>query len=299
MTAAIQVEGLVKHYGQIHALRGLNLTVQEGEIFGLLGANGAGKTTLIKSLIGLTRPDQGRALVLGLDPQRHKNAVRRQIGYMPQSPVLYEDLSARENLVFWGKAHAIPDLKARIEETLAFIQLEGRADDPVYGFSGGMKQRLSLACALLHHPRMLFLDEPTTGVDPKLREAFWNTFRRMAQEGTTILLSTHQMDEALYCDRLAVMHDGQVLTSDTPKSLMARGSTVVKVWRGGEAHTARFRNYAAALPQLLRQHHLDPQIERIEVEHDNLEAVVLELINARFETPQPEPDFSPEVTHVG
>ncbi|CAG0972902.1 putative multidrug ABC transporter ATP-binding protein YbhF [Anaerolineae bacterium] len=299
MTAAIQVEGLVKHYGQIHALRGLNLTVQEGEIFGLLGANGAGKTTLIKSLIGLTRPDQGRALVLGLDPQRHKNAVRRQIGYMPQSPVLYEDLSARENLVFLGKAHAIPDLKARIEETLAFIQLEGRADDPVYGFSGGMKQRLSLACALLHHPRMLFLDEPTTGVDPKLREAFWNTFRRMAQEGTTILLSTHQMDEALYCDRLAVMRDGQVLTSDTPKSLMARGSTVVKVWRGGEAHTARFRNYAAALPQLLRQHHLDPQIERIEVEHDNLEAVVLELINARFETPQPEPDFSPEVTHVG
>lgn len=278
MNAGIEVRDLHKRFGDVQALRGLSLQIERGQIFGLLGANGAGKTTLIKALVGLTRPTSGSVQVIGLDPLRQKRDLRRQIGYMPQTPVLYDDLTAWENLLFWGRAHRIPNLNGRVHEVLEFVGLADRQHDPVYTFSGGMKQRLSLGCALVHEPALLLLDEPTTGVDPKLREVFWSHFRGMANAGATIILSTHQMDEAIYCDRLAVMRAGQVLACDTPAALLRRGRTTVTIWTGAESHTEQVANYAEALPRLLEQYHLDSSVSRIEVEHEPLERVVLDLI---------------------
>ncbi len=281
--AAIVVDKLRKHYGKIEALRGVTLSIHQGEIFGLLGANGAGKTTLIKSLIGSLRPNGGSTRVLDLDPHTQKRALRRQIGYMPQSPVLYDDLSARDNIRFFGRAHRIPNLEQEISAVLDFTGLREREHSPVHQFSGGMKQRLSLACTLVHKPHLLLLDEPTTGVDPKLREAFWAYFHKLASEGVTLVISTHQMDEALYCDRLAVMRDGVVLACDTPRGLLRRGRTTVRVTNGGSVESETIANTPEALPAFLQRYHLDERVSRIEIEEDTLEAVVLALINARQE----------------
>jgi ABC-2 type transport system ATP-binding protein len=275
---AIIAEDIRKNYGHIEALRGLTLAVHEGEIFGLLGANGAGKTTLIKTLIGVIRPNSGTARVLGFDPVRQAYDLRSQIGYMPQSPALYEDLSARDNVRFFANARKVDHLADRIDEVMAFINLSDRQNDPVYGFSGGMKQRVSLACALVHKPRLLFLDEPSTGVDPKLRESLWSHFRELAAEGATILLSTHQMDEAFHCDRVGVMRQGVLLASDTPRGLMARGKAKVSIWRGGQVQTEVVSHYADQLPQMLG---LDSSVTRIEIQEETLEDVVLHLIDER------------------
>ncbi|HET8627871.1 MAG TPA: ABC transporter ATP-binding protein [Thermomicrobiales bacterium] len=276
---ALRVEGVRKRYGRVTALDGVGLAVRRGEIFGLLGANGAGKTTLIKILVGAARPDAGAVTVLGLDPARQARALRRQIGYMPQAPALYEDLSPRENVHFFGRAHPLERLEERIDEVLTFTGLRERERDPVYGFSGGMKQRVSLACALVHRPLMLFLDEPTAGVDPKLREAFWQHFRDLAERGATLVVSTHLMDEAHFCDRLAIMRDGAVLACDTPRNLLRRGRTLVSVWRGEQVERRLVTDYPRQLPALLRPHGLDPAIDRIEIEEDTLDTVVLDLID--------------------
>lgn len=273
---AIVAEGVTKSYGRIEALRGLSLTVRRGEIFGLLGANGAGKSTLIKILVGATRPNAGQVRVLGLDPIRQSRVLREQIGYMPQFRALYEDLSARDNVRFFARAHPIDNLERRIDDVIEFMNLTERQHDPVYGYSGGMEQRVSLACALVHRPRLLFLDEPSTGVDPKLREALWAHFRELVAQGVTILVSTHQMDEALHCDRVAVMRGGEVLACDTPRGLLSRGQATVTIWRDGQPHTEVVRHYAEQLPVMLG---LTPQITRIEIREDSLEDVVLNLIN--------------------
>jgi len=240
----------------------------------LLGPNGAGKTTLIRLLTGSTRPTSGSVHVLGVEPRQ----ARGQTGYMPQAPALYEDLSPRENLAFFGGAHSIPKLADRIDELLAFSDLTARAGDPVYQFSGGMKQRLSLACALLHRPRVLLLDEPTAGVELRLRAEFWAYFRDSAAAGASLLITTHQMDEALFCDRLAILNAGSVIACDTPKNLLARGRAAIRVWRAGECSTVEVGNYAEALPEMLHRYGMDPSITRIEVEHDSLETVVRALI---------------------
>jgi ABC-2 type transport system ATP-binding protein len=273
---AIVTEGVKKSYGRIEALRGLSLTVQRGEIFGLLGANGAGKSTLIKILVGATRADSGYVQVLGLDPIKQRHALREQIGYMPQFKALYDDLSARDNVRFFGKAHRIDDLERRIDEVIEFLNLTDRQHDPVYGYSGGMEQRVSLACALIHRPRLMFLDEPSTGVDPKLREALWGHFRELTQQGVTILVSTHQMDEAMHCDRVAVMRGGEVLACDSPRGLLSRGGATITIWRAGEAQTQTLDHYADQLPEMLG---VAPEVSRIEIHEDTLEDVVLDLIN--------------------
>lgn len=275
---AIVVQDVWKRYGHIDALRGLSLTVGQGEVFGLLGANGAGKTTLIKALIGALRYDSGTLTVLGYNPTRDKQAIRLRVGYMPQTAALYEDLSARDNVRFFARARPVPDLAGRVDSVLKFVSLSDRADDPVYGFSGGMKQRLSLACALVHQPDLLLLDEPSTGVDPKLREAFWGHFRALTEQGVTILLSTHQMDEALHCDRVAVMREGVALAVDSPRGLLERGRTSIQVWRGESVSEAHLRDYAVALPRLLDA---PPEITRVQIEKSTLEDVVLDLIAAR------------------
>ena len=274
---AIIVQAIRKRYGPVEALRGLSLTVKTGEVFGLLGANGAGKTTLIKILTGVIRPTAGTTSVLGYDPARQAWELRKQIGYMPQTPALYEDLSARDNVRFFARAHVAANIEEQIDAVLEFVNLAERQNDPVYRFSGGMKQRVSLACALAHQPPLLFLDEPSTGVDPKLRESLWAHFRQLADGGTTILLSTHQMDEAFHCDRVAVMREGAVLACDTPRNLLARGQAKITIWRGDQAQTEIIAHYAEQLPRLLG---IDAAISKIEIQEDTLEDVVLRLIDA-------------------
>lgn len=280
MDNAVSVAGLVKRYGKLEALKNIHLNIAPGEIFGLVGANGAGKSTLIQILVGALRYDQGQVAVLGFEPTRQARLLRRDLGYMPQSPALYEDLSSRENIRFFGRAHRLPDLEKRLDEVLDFMQLRDRQHEPVHTFSGGMKQRVSLACTLIHRPKLLLLDEATAGVDPKLREVFWAHFRELAAQGVTILFSTHQMDEALHCSRVAVMRQGVVLACDTPRNLLMRGRARVKIWRGGELLDERLDDYPRTLPLLLQQHGLDPAISRIEVIEDTLEDVVLNLISA-------------------
>ncbi len=276
---AILIENIKRLYGRIVALQGVDMQVEKGAIFGLLGPNGAGKTTLIKILVGSTRPDQGQVRVLGLNPFKEAQKLRSLIGYMPQAPALYDDLSARDNIRFFGAAHHLPDLDQQVERVLKFTGLTERAGDAVNGFSGGMKQRVSLACALVHQPRALFLDEPTAGVDPKLKEAFWQHFRELAAQGVTLFISTHLMDEALLCDRLAIMRDGGVLVCDTPQNIMLRGNTIVKVWRGGQLEQHNITEYPTQLPAILQKYGLDPAVTRLELEQDTLETIMLRLIN--------------------
>jgi ABC-2 type transport system ATP-binding protein len=273
--AVIGLQNAAKRYGHIEALKSVTLEVREGEIFGLLGPNGAGKTTLIRLLTGSTRPTGGSAQVLGVDPK----SARHGIGYMPQAAALYEDLSSRDNLRFFGRAHEIESIESRIDELLDFSNLRARERDPVYTFSGGMKQRVSLACALIHKPRVLLLDEPTAGVDPRLRAEFWRHFRDLARAGATLMISTHQMDEALLCDRLAVLSDGQLIACDTPKNLLNRGRTRIHIWRGEEMVTESVENYYELLPQLLHRYGLDPLVTRIEIERDTLDQIILSWIN--------------------
>ena len=274
----VAVEGLRKEYGRIVALDGIDLRVRESEIFGVLGPNGAGKSTLIKTLVGSTRPTSGTTRVLDLNPRTQSRELRQRIGYMPQAAALYEDLSPRHNLEFFGRAHGVVDLGRRIDETLDLIGLRARERDPVYGLSGGMKQRVSLACALLHRPRILFLDEPTAGVDPKLRESFWRHFRALAAEGVTLVVSTHQMDEALLCNRLAVLRGGKVLVCETPRELLRRGRTHVSVHHRGAVDEATLDDYSTELPPLLQRYGLDSAVDRVELERDTLDTIILSLI---------------------
>jgi len=272
-------EDLGKTFNQVQALKNVNLDVSEGQIFGLLGPNGAGKTTLIRVLIGATKPSAGQVRVLGLEPTGQKRALREMIGYMPQEPALYEDLSPRENIRFFGAAHQVEALAARIDEVIAFVGLEARAGDPVFTFSGGMKQRVSLACALVHQPRMLFLDEPTSGIDPQLREIFWQHFRVLTSRGVTIIVSTHQMDEAIHCDHLAILRQGTVLISGMPREMLWNSRARLKIWRGEHLETHEVTNYPQQTPEVLRPYGLDPTISRIEIEEDTLETIVLRMIN--------------------
>ncbi len=280
--ASIHIQDLHKYFGEVQALKGVTLAVDSGQIFGLLGPNGAGKTTLIRLLIGATKPTSGTLSVLSLNPRKQKRALRQQIGYMPQSPALYEDLSPTDNIRFFGRAHQTVKLSKRVDEVLEFVGLSQRADDPVYKFSGGMKQRVSLACALVHQPQMLFLDEPTSGIDPKLRETFWEHFRELTAKGVTIIVSTHQMDEALYCDKLAILHEGILLADDTPHELLWNSRAKIKIWRGPKVSEQVVTNYPDALPGLLQKDGLDPEISRIEIEEDRLEAVILRMIDEQI-----------------
>ena len=281
--ASIQVQNLCKSFGKVQALRDVSLEVASGQIYGLLGPNGAGKTTLIRLLIGSTKPSLGQISVLGLDPRKHKRAVRKSIGYMPQSPALYQDLSARENILFFGRAHRVEGLSLRVDKVIDFVGLSARACHPVYKFSGGMKQRVSLACALVHQPRILFLDEPTSGIDPQLREAFWAHFRELTSEGVTVVVSTHQMDEAIHCDRLAILHQGTVLADDSPRNLLWNGRTRIRIRHKEGVDELEVANYPEQLPAILQRHGLDPAIDRIEIEEATLETVVLRMIADRPE----------------
>ncbi len=275
---AVEVSGLVRRYGRAEALGGVDLRVPEGTVFGLVGPNGAGKTTLIKALVGALRPSEGEVRVLGLRPFGDRARLRRQIGYMPQAPALYEDLSARDNVGFFGAAHRTPDLRKRTDEVLELTNLSDRAGDPVHKLSGGMKRRVSLACALVHQPRMLFLDEPTAAVDPLLRNRLWKTFRGLAGEGVTLFISTHLMDEAMLCDRVSILLGGRVIVSDDPRRILQKGRARLEVRRNGESEERTIGGRPEDLAAALRPYGLESGVEAVSVEEDSLEKVVLSII---------------------
>jgi ABC-2 type transport system ATP-binding protein len=242
---AIVVEGLRKRYGSVQALDGVSFSVREGEIFGLLGPNGAGKSTTVRVLVTLTRPDEGRAAVAGRDVVSESNAVRRSIGYVPQESGIDRFATGRENLVLQGRVQGLGgrELRARVEELLELVGIADAADRVVSGYSGGMKRRLDIALGLVHRPRVLFLDEPTTGLDPEARVALWEEVGRLAaQETLTILLTTHYLEEAdELADRLVIVSGGRVAVEGTPAGLKAelRGDAVHVELADGRADDAR------------------------------------------------------------
>lgn len=282
---AVEVSGLRKSYGKIQALQGVDLHVPAGAIYGLVGPNGAGKTTLIKALVGALRPDAGEVRVLGLDPLKQKWALRRQIGYMPQAYALYEDLSARDHVTFYGQGQNTPDLARKVDEILAFTELSERADDPVRTFSGGMKKRVSLACALIHDPAILFLDEPTAAVDPHLRQRSWQLFRALAGRGVTLLISTHLMEEALLCDQVTIVRQGQIVAMDTPERLLERGQSRLWLQQNGAVQQQWIPSTPAALAAALHAYGLAPEVDAVSVRPESLEEIVLDIIQQQEAQP--------------
>jgi ABC-2 type transport system ATP-binding protein len=280
---AVEVSDLRKTYGKVIALDGVDLVVTAGTIFGLVGPNGAGKTTLIKALVGALRPTAGAVRVLGLDPLRDKWDLRRQIGYMPQSLALYEDLSARDNILFFSGVHPVDDLPAKVTRILSFTELEDRADDRVATFSGGMKKRISLACALVHEPRTIFLDEPTAAVDPHLRFKMWQFFRRLAGQGTTLVISTHLMDEALLCDRVAVLRRGLIIADDSPAHILEAGRARLAVHFRDRTEQLTIAATPVALATSLLPYGLSPEVDSLVLDFDSLEDVILDIIQTRGE----------------
>jgi len=218
---AIEAIKLTKHFGAFVAVDGLDLNVGQGEVFGLLGSNGAGKSTAIRMLCGLLTPTSGSARVLGIDVAHDPESVKRRIGYMTQRFSLYDDLSVSENLEFFGGIYGLSgaDGEQRRRWAVGMADLEGKEDLVTGALPGGWKQRLALACAVLHRPRMVFLDEPTGGVDPISRRRFWDRIDEMAGEGVTVLVTTHYLDEAEHCNRIALMHDGRLAALGTVAEL--------------------------------------------------------------------------------
>ncbi|MGB9662030.1 MAG: ABC transporter ATP-binding protein [Moorellaceae bacterium] len=217
---AIQAQRLEKRFGHVRAVDGLSLEVNRGEIFGLVGPDGAGKTTTIRLLTGIFLPDEGRISVLGREIPREVELIRAQIGYMPQRFSLYGDLTVEENLDFYAEVHEVPVplRRERKKRLLAWAGLEEHDSKMADQLSGGMKQKLALACNLIHEPAILFLDEPSTGVDPVARRDFWHMLFRLREQGSTILVSTPYMDEAERCDRIAFMYEGRILACAAPQS---------------------------------------------------------------------------------
>jgi ABC-2 type transport system ATP-binding protein len=211
-------ENLTRRFGDFIAVDHVTFSVEKGEIVGFLGPNGSGKTTTLRMLLGLYEPSEGKASVLGFDAFRQSEEVRARAGYMSQKFALYDDLTVRENLTFYGGVYGI-HAKKRIEEMLTLVGLAGHGAELARALSAGWRQRLALAIALVHKPRLLFLDEPTSGVDPTARRSFWDLIYTLAAEGVTVLVTTHYMDEAEYCGRVGMMRDGKLLALDTPAAL--------------------------------------------------------------------------------
>ncbi|MCA6721904.1 ABC transporter ATP-binding protein [Vibrio sp. 1409] len=229
---AIQAENVVKKFGDFTAINNITLNVPKGSIYGFLGPNGCGKSTTIRVLTGLLSPSEGNVDVLGLEIPKQSELLRLKIGYMTQKFSLYDDLTVQENLEFIGQIFGMETkaLKARIEEQLSTYGLDQLRKQRVGGMSGGQKQRLSLAAATMHKPELLFLDEPTSAVDPENRRDFWEQLFDLSDQGTTILVTTHYMDEAERCHRLAIMEAGEILADGEPEELMAQmGVNIVEV----------------------------------------------------------------------
>ena len=222
-TRAIEVKNLHKAFGQLKAVEGVSFNVEKGEIFSLLGPNGAGKTTILSMLSCLLRPDEGDALVMGHSIQKDQMGVKSALGVVPQDIALYEDMSARENLVFWGRMYGLRGavLKTRVDEVLEVIGLTDRAKDRVDKYSGGMKRRVNIGVALLHKPQVIFMDEPTVGIDPQSRRNILDSVVTLKNQGMTVLYTTHYMEEAQeLSDHIAIMDHGRIIASGTNQDLV-------------------------------------------------------------------------------
>lgn len=248
----IELKGLVKKFGDRVAVNALNLTIEQGQTFGLLGPNGAGKTTTIRILTMLTRATAGTVTINGWNIAEHEQKIKSMIGIVPQHNNLDADLTAQENLELHARLHHMPaaERQKRIAELLAYVELADRAADMVGSFSGGMKRRLMIARALLHRPQVLFLDEPTVGLDPQVRRRLWDLIRRLNGEGLTVLLTTHYIEEAEnLCGKVAILEKGNLIALDSPAALCLRlGEYAVEWVHEDEARTRFFssRSQAAA-----------------------------------------------------
>ncbi len=221
---AVVVDGLTRRFGDFSAVRDVSFSIPQGEVFGLLGPNGAGKTTTIRILCGILLPTAGSAHVLGYDVARHPNEVKRRIGYMSQKFSLYDDLTPAENIAFYAAIYGVPrrERRQRVAELLRMADLEGQGRQLTRHLSGAWRQRLALACAIVHRPAMLFLDEATAGVDPVARREFWDLIYRLAGEGVSVLATTHYMDEADYCNTIGMMYEGELVALASPEALKER-----------------------------------------------------------------------------
>lgn len=221
MDKAIVVKNMVKKFGDFVANDHLNFEVEQGEIFGFLGANGAGKTTAIRILCGLSKPTSGKLTVAGYDIYKETEQIKKHIGYMSQKFSLYEDLTINENIRFYGSIYGIPmkERKERTQRMLNRLELTDYANERIGSLPLGWKQKLAFSIAILHHPKIVFLDEPTGGVDPVTRRQFWNLIYEAAEKGITVFVTTHYMDEAEYCNRVSIMSEGKIVALDTPQKL--------------------------------------------------------------------------------
>ncbi len=269
----IVIDHLSKQYQDIAALADLSLEIEGGEIFGLLGPNGAGKTTLIKILTGLARPTRGQASIAGYDVVRQPLEVKKLIGVSPQDINLDKELTAYENLLIYGKLHRVADLEGRITDLLKLGELSDRARHRVREFSGGMQRRLLMIRAIMTRPRVLFLDEPTVGLDPQLRRTLWDLVTQFKAEGMTVLLTTHYIEEAeVLCDRVGILNRGRLIALDTPQALKAQtGAYTVESRRNGRRHYEYVQDREEAHRRALEE----PQ--GVTVRRVNLEDVFIRL----------------------
>lgn len=270
----IETQHLCKSFGKIEAVRDLELHVAQGENFGLLGPNGAGKTTTIRMLMMLTRPTSGVAYINGYDVTRDLDQVKKEIGVVPQHMNLDEELSARENLELHCRLHHVPSVqrKNRIRELLEYVDLEDRADDMVAGFSGGMKRRLMVARALLHNPRVLFLDEPTVGLDPQTRRKIWDLIQELNRNRITILLTTHYIEEAeMLCQRVGIMDNGALIALGSPGELTHQVGEFVLEIRGNQEEYRFFNSRQKAIQ------YADQVDDDVIIRESNLEDVFIGL----------------------
>lgn len=218
MTEVVRANELSKRFGDFTAVDRVSFSVSAGEVVGYLGPNGSGKTTTIRMLLGLLRPSSGSAQVMGFDAERQSEQVRQRVGYMSQKFALYNELTVLENLAFYAGVYGVLD-RQRLQEILVLLELEGLERERVNGLSTGWRQRLALGTAIVHDPQLLFLDEPTSGVDPVARRGFWDLIYRLVERGVTALVTTHYMDEAEYCGRVGIMRRGRLLAMDSPANL--------------------------------------------------------------------------------
>jgi ABC-2 type transport system ATP-binding protein len=229
---AIDVHGLTKRFGTKLAVDHVDIAVPEGEVWGFLGPNGSGKTTTIRMLCGLLRPDDGSGTCIGYDVRREAEAIKRQVGYMTQRFSFWEDLSIRENLDFVARMYELPDGRARVNAMLERLGLQQRQNQLAGELSGGWKQRMALGACMLHEPKLLLLDEPTAGVDPQARREFWEQIHALSEQGLTVLVSTHYMDEAERCDRIAYILNGRLIARGTVGDVIAQSGLVTFLVHG-------------------------------------------------------------------
>ncbi len=257
----IEVSGLIKRYSDFTAVNGIDLTVYNGEIFGILGPNGAGKTTTLEMIEGLRNPDGGVIRVTGIDVARDPNAVKRVIGVQLQSTALFDYLSVRELIALFAALYGADTSKTRVDRLIEMVSLQEKSGEYVNALSGGQQQRLSIALAMVNDPKIIFLDEPTTGLDPQARRNLWDVIRMVRDGGKTVVLTTHYMEEAeVLCDRVAVMDHGRIITCDTPRNLMDGLSTNATI-RARVDTTAVPEESLRALPSVTSATIRDGQIE--------------------------------------